>query len=151
MSDFDTFKADPPSFMKNHAIHIFAGSATKTIGLDGFTKSPGSNTKISMAAPTAMGANFRISTPKTHHPQLTCGVDLLRLELTTEDENGFDAPVYIIPYTENFGIGTQLAGKTLGIWGYGKIGKLDELMLDPKSWATTHIQMREGHLWGRRT
>lgn len=24
----------------------------------------------------------------------------------------------------NFGIGSQLAGKTLGIWGYGKIGKL---------------------------
>ncbi len=33
----------------------------------------------------------------------------------------------------------------------GKIGKLDELMLDPKSWATTHIQMREGHPWDRRT
>ena len=32
----------------------------------------------------------------------------------------------------------------------GKIGKLDELVLDPKSGAVTHIQMREGHLWGKK-
>jgi sporulation protein YlmC with PRC-barrel domain len=30
----------------------------------------------------------------------------------------------------------------------GKIGKLDELVLDPKSGDITHLQMREGHLWG---
>ena len=32
----------------------------------------------------------------------------------------------------------------------GKIGKLDELVLDPKSGVITHIQMREGHLWGKK-
>jgi sporulation protein YlmC with PRC-barrel domain len=32
----------------------------------------------------------------------------------------------------------------------GKIGKLDELVLDPKSGAITHLQMREGHLWGKK-
>ena len=33
----------------------------------------------------------------------------------------------------------------------GKIGKLDELILDPDSGDVTHIQMRKGHLWARRT
>lgn len=32
----------------------------------------------------------------------------------------------------------------------GKIGKLDELILDPDSGEITHIQMREGHLWGKK-
>ena len=32
----------------------------------------------------------------------------------------------------------------------GKVGKLDELVLDPKSGDITHIQMREGHLWGKK-
>ena len=32
----------------------------------------------------------------------------------------------------------------------GKVGKLDELVLDPKSGELTHIQMREGHLWGKK-
>jgi len=32
----------------------------------------------------------------------------------------------------------------------GKVGKLDELVLDPKSGDITHLQMREGHLWGKR-
>ena len=32
----------------------------------------------------------------------------------------------------------------------GKVGKLDELVLDPKSGEITHIQMREGHLWGKK-
>ena len=32
----------------------------------------------------------------------------------------------------------------------GKVGKLDELVLDPKSGAITHIQMRKGHLWGKK-
>lgn len=31
----------------------------------------------------------------------------------------------------------------------GKVGKLDELVLDPKSGDITHLQMREGHLWGK--
>jgi len=30
------------------------------------------------------------------------------------------------------------------------IGKLDELLLDPQSGAITHLQMREGHLWGKK-
>lgn len=30
----------------------------------------------------------------------------------------------------------------------GKVGKLDELVLDEDSGDITHIQMREGHLWG---
>ena len=30
----------------------------------------------------------------------------------------------------------------------GKVGKLDELVLDKDSGDITHIQMREGHLWG---
>jgi sporulation protein YlmC with PRC-barrel domain len=32
----------------------------------------------------------------------------------------------------------------------GKIGKLDEIVLDPKTGEITHILMREGHLWGKR-
>ncbi len=32
----------------------------------------------------------------------------------------------------------------------GKVGKLDELVLDPKSGEITHIQMRKGHLWGKK-
>ncbi len=32
----------------------------------------------------------------------------------------------------------------------GEVGKLDELVLDGKSGAITHIQMREGHLWGKK-
>lgn len=30
------------------------------------------------------------------------------------------------------------------------VGKLDELLLDPQSGAITHLQMREGHLWGKK-
>ena len=30
------------------------------------------------------------------------------------------------------------------------VGKLDELLLDPQSGANTHLQMREGHLWGKK-
>jgi sporulation protein YlmC with PRC-barrel domain len=30
------------------------------------------------------------------------------------------------------------------------VGKLDELVLDPQSGAITHLQMREGHLWGKK-
>ncbi len=32
----------------------------------------------------------------------------------------------------------------------GKVGKLDELVLDSKSGDITHLQMREGHLWGKK-
>ena len=32
----------------------------------------------------------------------------------------------------------------------GNVGKLDELVLDPKSGDITHLQMREGHLWGKK-
>ena len=32
----------------------------------------------------------------------------------------------------------------------GKVGKLDELVLDPNSGQITHIQMREGHLFGKK-
>ena len=32
----------------------------------------------------------------------------------------------------------------------GKVGKLDELVLDPQSGAITHIMLREGHLWGKK-
>jgi sporulation protein YlmC with PRC-barrel domain len=32
----------------------------------------------------------------------------------------------------------------------GKIGKLDELVLDPQSGEITHLLMREGHLWGKK-
>jgi len=32
----------------------------------------------------------------------------------------------------------------------GKLGKLDELVLDPKSGGITHLLMREGHLWGKK-
>jgi len=32
----------------------------------------------------------------------------------------------------------------------GKVGKLDELVLDPKDGDITHLQMREGHLWGKK-
>ena len=32
----------------------------------------------------------------------------------------------------------------------GEVGKLDELVLDPKSGEITHLQMREGHLWGKK-
>lgn len=32
----------------------------------------------------------------------------------------------------------------------GKVGKLDELVLDSDSGNITHIQMREGHLWGKK-
>jgi len=32
----------------------------------------------------------------------------------------------------------------------GKVGKLDKLVLDPKSGDITHLQMREGHLCGEK-
>jgi sporulation protein YlmC with PRC-barrel domain len=32
----------------------------------------------------------------------------------------------------------------------GKIGKLDELIMDPKNEEVTHILMKEGHLWGKK-
>ena len=32
----------------------------------------------------------------------------------------------------------------------GKVGKMDELVLDKDSGDITHIQMREGHLWGKK-
>jgi len=32
----------------------------------------------------------------------------------------------------------------------GKLGKLDQLVLDPQSGEITHIMMREGHLWGKK-
>lgn len=32
----------------------------------------------------------------------------------------------------------------------GKVGKLDELVLDPKSGEITNLRMREGHLWGKK-
>ncbi len=32
----------------------------------------------------------------------------------------------------------------------GKIGKLDELVLNPENGEVTHILMREGHLWGKK-
>ena len=32
----------------------------------------------------------------------------------------------------------------------GKVGKLDELVLDPDSGEITHIQMLEGHLFGKK-
>lgn len=32
----------------------------------------------------------------------------------------------------------------------GNVGKLDELVLDAESGEVTHIQMREGHLWGKK-
>lgn len=32
----------------------------------------------------------------------------------------------------------------------GKVGKLDQLVLDPKSGEITHVMMREGHLWGKK-
>ncbi len=32
----------------------------------------------------------------------------------------------------------------------GNVGKLDELVLDGESGEITHIQMREGHLWGKK-
>ena len=32
----------------------------------------------------------------------------------------------------------------------GKLGKLDELVLDPKSGEVTHLLIREGYLWGKK-
>ena len=32
----------------------------------------------------------------------------------------------------------------------GKVGRLDELILDPESGDITHLLMREGHLWGKK-
>ncbi len=32
----------------------------------------------------------------------------------------------------------------------GKIGKLDELVVDPTSGEITHLLMREGHIWGKK-
>ncbi len=32
----------------------------------------------------------------------------------------------------------------------GKVGKLDELVLDPNSGEVTHLLMRSGHLWGKK-
>ena len=32
----------------------------------------------------------------------------------------------------------------------GKLGKLDELVLDPKSGEITHLLIREGYLWGKK-
>ena len=32
----------------------------------------------------------------------------------------------------------------------GKVGKLDELVLDPQSGEVTHLLLRKGHLWGKK-
>jgi sporulation protein YlmC with PRC-barrel domain len=32
----------------------------------------------------------------------------------------------------------------------GKVGKLNELVLDPQNGGITHLLMREGHLWGKK-
>jgi sporulation protein YlmC with PRC-barrel domain len=32
----------------------------------------------------------------------------------------------------------------------GRVGRLDELVLDPKSGDITHLLMRKGHLWGKK-
>jgi hypothetical protein len=32
----------------------------------------------------------------------------------------------------------------------GRVGRLDEFLVDPVSRRITHLRMREGHLWGRR-
>jgi len=33
---------------------------------------------------------------------------------------------------------------------HDKVGKLDELVLDPESGDVTHLLMRKGHLWARK-
>jgi sporulation protein YlmC with PRC-barrel domain len=32
----------------------------------------------------------------------------------------------------------------------GRVGRLDEFLVDPANEHVTHLVMREGHLWGRR-
>ena len=32
----------------------------------------------------------------------------------------------------------------------GKIGQVDELMVEPESWRITHVVLRHGHLWGKK-
>ncbi len=32
----------------------------------------------------------------------------------------------------------------------GKVGQVDELVVDPDSGEITHLLMREGHLWGKK-
>ena len=32
----------------------------------------------------------------------------------------------------------------------GRIGQVDELMVEPESWKITHVVLRHGHLWGKK-
>jgi len=32
----------------------------------------------------------------------------------------------------------------------GRIGQVDELMVEPESWRITHVILRHGHLWGKK-
>lgn len=32
----------------------------------------------------------------------------------------------------------------------GKIGQVDELIVEPESWRITHVVLRHGHLWGKK-
>ena len=32
----------------------------------------------------------------------------------------------------------------------GRIGQVDELMVEPESWRITHVVLRHGHLWGKK-
>jgi hypothetical protein len=62
------------------------------------------------------------------------------------DDTGFDA-------VEEKNIGKDEIAIAAGMEIHatdGKIGKLDELIMDPKSEEVTHILMKEGHLWGKR-
>jgi sporulation protein YlmC with PRC-barrel domain len=62
------------------------------------------------------------------------------------DDNGLDTVrVQDIPAGEL----AVKAGMTISA-SDGKVGKLDEFLLDPKHGAITHLLMLKGHLWGKK-
>jgi sporulation protein YlmC with PRC-barrel domain len=52
-------------------------------------------------------------------------------------------PEYHVPHGE-LGVHRGMEVKT----GKGKVGTVDELVVDPESGNITHLMMRKGHLWG---
>lgn len=74
----------------------------------------------------------------------------------------YDRPYLIWPYSIYDGMPIQLehehvpAGEVVIHRGAsvkatdGRVGKVDEFLIDPKNDIITHLVLREGHLWGKK-
>ena len=52
--------------------------------------------------------------------------------------------------TSSLSTSPSVALMTIPPYTASEVGKLDELVLDPTRGDITHLQMREGHLWGKK-